>query len=54
MYPPINKQKIYAANENLEVSEIIGNKGLWLPSAVQLTDAQINKIINSIKSFYLG
>jgi len=54
MYPPINKQKIYAANENLEVSEIIGSKGLWLPSAVQLTDAQINKIINSIKSFYLG
>jgi len=52
MYPPINKQKIYATNDVFPVSEKIGRKGLWLPSAVQLTDDQINRITATIKSFY--
>jgi len=52
MYPPINKQKIYANNDVFAVSEQIGNEGLWLPSAVQLKDDQVNKITSTIKSFY--
>lgn len=52
MYPPINKQKIYY-DDNFHVnSELVGKKGLWLPSAVQLTDNQIKRITNSIKNFY--
>jgi len=52
MYPPINKQKIYDTGEVYPVSEKIGSKGLWLPSAVQLTNAQVENITQEIKKFY--
>lgn len=52
MYPPINKQKIYRSNDFFSVSETVGSQGLWLPSAVQLTDSQISRIGEEIKSFY--
>jgi len=52
MYPPINKQIAYqVAGEHL-ISTLIGVKGLWLPSAVQLTDLEIDRISQEIKSFY--
>lgn len=52
MYPPINKQKAYGMSEIHEVSEHVGTNGLWLPSAVQLTDDQIKYICQAISSFY--
>ena len=52
MYPPINKQKAYDMSEVHEVSEFVGTNGLWLPSAVQLTDDEIHYICNAISSFY--
>ncbi len=52
MYPPINKQKIYFTDQTFKVSENVGEKGLWLPSSVQLTDAQIKIIVSAIKEFY--
>lgn len=52
MYPPINRQKIYKNSDILPVSEQIGKHGLWLPSAVQLTDLQIDKITKAIGAFY--
>ena len=52
MYPPINKQKIYFSEQNYPVSNLIGVKGLWLPSLVQITDQQIHKVITEIKNFY--
>lgn len=52
MYPPINKQKAYLENGEFIVSNIIGEHGLWLPSSVQLTDFQIEKICKEIKNFY--
>ena len=51
MYPPINKQKAYGMSEIHEVSEHVGTNGLWLPSAVQLTDDQI-KYICRVCSFH--
>ena len=53
MYPPINKQKAYNLEGEHPVSELIGKKGLWLPSASQLTDGQIKHICDFIKKFYL-
>lgn len=53
MYPPINKQKAYDMSEVHEVSEYVGTNGLWLPSAVQLTDDEIHYICNAISSFYM-
>lgn len=52
MYPPINKQKAYQVNGSFPVSENIGNKGLWLPSACQLSDQEIHIITSSIIDFY--
>ena len=52
MYPPINKQKAYMLDGEHEVSELVGRKGLWLPSSSRLTDHQIDYICNKIKEFY--
>lgn len=52
MYPPINKQKAYSIPGEHPVSNLIGEKGLWLPSANQLTDAEVDHITASISEFY--
>ncbi|MEW5755439.1 MAG: DegT/DnrJ/EryC1/StrS family aminotransferase [Pseudomonadota bacterium] len=52
MYPPINRQKAYLVDANCPVSEKIGKSGLWLPSAVQLTNAQIASVCEKIRDFY--
>lgn len=52
MYPPINKQKAYSLPGNFSISDIIGEKGLWLPSASQLDNNTINRITNTISEFY--
>ncbi len=52
MYPPINKQVAYNVPGEHPVSNMVGQKGLWLPSAVQLTDEQIKYICSAITAFY--
>jgi perosamine synthetase len=52
MYPPIHQQKAYDLPGHHPVSERIGQSGLWLPSMVQLTDAQIERVCWAIHSFY--
>lgn len=52
MYPPINKQKAYNVAGSYPVCEAIGTKGLWLPSATQLSNEQIDHICKSICEFY--
>lgn len=52
MYPPINKQVAYQYPGEFPVANLVGEKGLWLPSASQLSDEDILKICKSIESFY--
>ncbi|WP_334118233.1 DegT/DnrJ/EryC1/StrS family aminotransferase [Limnobacter sp.] len=52
MYPPINKQQAYQAPGDHKVSNNIGQQGLWLPSAVQLSDFDIDRICSTIREFY--
>ena len=52
MYPPINQQKAYQYKGTYPVANLVGEKGLWLPSASQLTDAQIRRICKTIEAFY--
>jgi len=52
MYPPINRQKAYQAAGEFPVSFKVGEQGLWLPSANQLTDQQVDHICHSIGEFY--
>lgn len=52
MYPPINKQVAYNVPGNHPVSNLVGENGMWLPSAAQLTDLQVNHICELICRFY--
>jgi len=52
MYPPINRQKCYQVPGEHKVSEMVGQKGLWLPSSSQLTDEQIVYVCERIREFY--
>lgn len=54
IYPPLTSQKIYKdkAEMQLDYSLEWSKKGLWLPSSMTLTEDQINKICDTIKSFY--
>jgi perosamine synthetase len=52
MYPPINKQLAYEVSGEHPVSNKIGHQGLWLPSAVQLTDDEILRVTDEIRKFY--
>lgn len=52
MYPPLNQQKAYNETGCFPVSELVGEKGLWLPSMVQLTNEQIDYITQKITAFY--
>jgi perosamine synthetase len=52
MYPPINKQKAYQIKGDYFVSYKIGDKGIWLPSAVQLKNSDIDRICKKINKFY--
>jgi len=52
MYPPINKQLAYNEEAEYLVSNNVGEKGLWLPSAAQLTDEQVIYVCKLIEKFY--
>lgn len=52
MYGPINKQIAYQEPGEHEVSNLIGKKGLWLPSYTQITDDELRYICEKIKEFY--
>ena len=52
MYPPINKQLAYRLEGEHPISNRVGDQGLWLPSASQISDNEINYICDSIKIFY--
>lgn len=52
MYPPINKQKAYQIPGEFEVSNLVGQKGLWFPSASQLSDEEVNFICSQVVNFY--
>lgn len=52
MYPPINKQQAYELPGEHAISNLVGEKGLWLPSAVQLTDLDIDRICETIRALY--
>jgi len=52
MYPPLNQQIAYQMPGSYPVSEWVGEKGLWLPSASQLTDEEIDRITAEIRRYF--
>lgn len=58
-YPPIHTQAPYNGwpeyqKAKFPVSEEISNQGLWLPSSTFLSDANIIRVCQGIRSFYSG
>jgi perosamine synthetase len=54
MYPPINRQVAYNTPGYHPVSEQVGTQGLWLPSASQLTDKNVDEVCSAIRDYYAG
>lgn len=52
MYPPINTQRAYDRVGTFAVSHEVGQRGLWLPSFVQITNDEIDFVCSSISEFY--
>lgn len=51
-YPALHTEPVFARkNEHFPIAESIAKKGLWLPSAVQLTDNQVKYICENIKTY---
>lgn len=54
-YPPVHTQEVYKkdyAGKSFPVSERYAARGLWLPSSSQLTNEEIDYIIEAIKKYY--
>ena len=51
IYNIIIFQKIYKKFKNFPISEYYCNRGLWLPSSLDLTDNQIDRICNLINKY---
>jgi len=52
MYPPINRQEAYQVSGEYKISNLVGTKGLWLPSSCHLQDNEIEYVCENIKHFY--
>lgn len=52
MYPPINAQEAYRVPGAFPVSEMVGERGLWLPSSIQLGDADIQRVCAAVAAHY--
>ena len=52
MYPPINRQRAYQVEGDYPVSNRVGRDGLWLPSATQLSNADIDRVCTAVRRFY--
>ena len=51
VYPPLNSQKIYKHFKNLPVSDFYCKRGLWLPSSIDITNKDIDKICKLINKY---
>lgn len=53
-YPALHSEPVFNIKDcNCPIAEEIARKGLWLPSAVQLTDEQVVYICSQICKYYL-
>lgn len=52
MYPPVNKQMAYGVPGEFPISNLVGQKGLWLPSSSQLDDQDIKLVCDTTKEYY--
>ena len=51
-YPPLHAEPAYGYEGSYPVTEEISRKGLWLPSAAQLKDVEIEEVCTHIKAYF--
>lgn len=51
IYPPLHAEPAFAVAGAFPVSEEISGRGLWLPSSLRLSDAQVGRVCELIRSF---
>ncbi len=51
-YPPLHSEPAFGYKESFPITEDVAERGLWLPSAVNLSDDDIRYIVNKIGSFF--
>jgi len=54
LYPSITKQKCYSIEQKFPVADLMSEKGLWLPSSLDITQEEIRMICSKIKKFIKG
>lgn len=52
VYPALHSEPAYGYDQSFPNAEVVAQKGLWLPSFVELTDEEIVYICDNIKQFY--
>ena len=54
VYPAIHTQDCYPEFHGLSfpVTEHVARRGIWLPSSSKLSDAEVARVCNAVKSFY--
>jgi len=51
MYPPLHAEPAFAIQESFPMAGQISHRGLWLPSSLRLTDADIARVTAAIREF---
>lgn len=51
-YPALHSEPAYGYQVDFPNTEMVANKGLWLPSSCKLTEENIDYICNCIRNFY--
>jgi perosamine synthetase len=53
-YPPLHAEPAFTRREHHPVAEEVSARGLWLPSSLRLTDAEIDRVCDAIRAFIPG
>lgn len=52
IYPPMHSQRAYGFDGSFPVTERYAARGLWLPSSLNLTDAEIDRICDTVEAYF--
>lgn len=53
-YPPLHCEPVYGYDGNYPTTVDVSRKGLWLPSSSKLTNDEVFRVCECIKSYYRG
>jgi perosamine synthetase len=54
VYPPLHAEPAFAHEGSYPVATDISRRGLWLPSSLRLTDADVERVCGSVRAFFSG